>query len=45
VRTGNGGLRTEADTTDAIEGDLASLRKHGEPIPAAVTKVLFEINL
>jgi predicted RNase H-like HicB family nuclease len=41
-----GSTREEAiaNITDAIEGYIHSLRKHGEPIPAPITEELVEVN-
>jgi len=33
-----------ANINDAIEGYLASLRKHGEPIPPPITEKLLEVS-
>ena len=32
-----------ANIRDAIEGYLASLKKHGEPIPAPITEAIVEV--
>ena len=34
-----------ANIADAISGYLASLRKHNEPIPPAITEELVEVDL
>lgn len=41
-----GGTRDEAlkNVTDAIEGYLASLKKHGDPIPPAITEEVIEVQ-
>ena len=33
-----------ANVTDAIEGYLASLKKHGEPIPPTITEEMVEVH-
>jgi len=33
-----------ANIKDAIEGYLASLRKHGEPIPPPITEEVIEVS-
>lgn len=40
-----GDTREEANTNiaDAISGYLASLRKHGEPIPPPITEEIIEV--
>jgi antitoxin HicB len=42
-----GDTRDEAirNITDAIEGYLESLRKHGDPIPPPITEELIEVNI
>ncbi len=35
---------TEKNIRDAIKGCLASLKKHGEPIPPAIDEELAEVN-
>ena len=41
-----GGTRDEAITNikDAIAGYVASLKKHGEPIPPPITEEIVEVN-
>ena len=42
-----GATRDEAmaNIRDAVEGYLASLKKHGEPIPAPITEAIVEVAL
>jgi predicted RNase H-like HicB family nuclease len=42
-----GKTRTEAlaNIKDAIEGYLASLRKHGEPVPPPITEEVVEVSV
>lgn len=42
-----GGTREEAVTnlTDAIEGYLESLKKHGDPIPPPITEEVVEVKV
>lgn len=42
-----GDTRDEAirNITDAIEGYLESLRKHGDPIPAPISEEVVEVNV
>ncbi|MCY2930560.1 MAG: type II toxin-antitoxin system HicB family antitoxin [Planctomycetota bacterium] len=42
-----GDTRTEAraNILDAIQGHIASLRKHGEPIPPSITEEVVEVEL
>lgn len=42
-----GDTRDEAvrNITDAIEGYLESLRKHGDPIPLPITEEIIEVNI
>lgn len=41
-----GRTRTEAvaNMRDAVEGYLAVLRKHGDPIPLPITEEILEVN-
>ena len=34
-----------ANIRDAIQGYLESLKKHGEPIPGAITEAVVEVNV
>ena len=45
VSQGKTRAEARANMADAISGYLASLRKHDEPIPPAITEELIEVDL